>query len=136
MKILIVEDDKTCANIFKTRLSKYGQCSVVYNGEDAIKKYTESLTLNSPFQLMILDIVLPNGISGGEVLKLVRQIEQENNIPEMDKLRIIVTTAFDDWYNRKIIIKNLDCLYENYYLKSANIDELVDKIQDLGFVLD
>jgi two-component system chemotaxis response regulator CheY len=136
MKSIIVDDDKTCASIFKAKLSKYGNCDVVHNGKDALKAYEESLDNDSPYRLMVLDIVLPNGMSGGEVFKLIRQLEAKKQIPEIDKLRIIFATGYDDWYNRNIIIKNIDYAYENYFIKSSNMEEFLDKVHELGFVLD
>lgn len=135
MKTLIVEDDRVCGNVFKLEMSKHGECQLVRTGEEALIVYKEALNNGVPFQLMLLDIILP-GISGAEVLKLVREIEEERNINEIDKLRILITTAFDDWYNREIIIKKLNYEYENYYIKSSNIKELLDKISEMGFVID
>ncbi len=136
MKIrsIVVDDDKICASTFKLELSKYGQCDIVNDGLSAIKAYTESLAGDNPYKLMILDIIMPE-MDGGQVLKRIREIEQEKNIPEIDKLRVIITTAYDDWYNRTIIINKLNPLYENYFIKSPNLHELVEKIQDFGFVL-
>jgi len=135
MKFLIVDDDRICAAMFKLVLSKYGACDIITNGPSAIKAYEESLENNSPYNLMILDIIMPD-MHGGDALKLIRQIEEKRGIPEIDKLRVIVTTAFDDWYNRNVIINNLDFQYENYFLKSSDFDGLVEKIQDLGYILE
>lgn len=135
MKILIVEDDKVCANMYKIELSKFGQCDIVNDGKTALKTFKEALENGKPYQLMILDIVLPD-IDGGEVLKIVRGIEEEIGIAYLDKLRIVVATAYDDWYNRKIIIDKLNYEYETFYIKSPDVNELIDKIIDLGFVLE
>ncbi len=135
MKIIVVDDDKICSTIFKLEMSKYGQCDIVNNGPNAIKAYKESLETGFPYKLMLLDIIMPD-MDGGEALRQIRQIEKDNNIPDIDKLRIIITTAFDDWYNRNIIINNLDYAYENYFIKSPDLSALKEKILDFGFVLD
>lgn len=135
MKSIVVDDDKICGNIFKTELSKYGQCDFVNNGKDALEAYKKSMEEGNPYQLMVLDIIMPN-MDGGEVLRSIRRLESEKNIWEMDRLRIIVATAYDDWYNRKIIIKNLNCLYETHFIKSSDMNEFIDKVHELGFILE
>ncbi len=135
MKSIVVDDDKICGNLFKAELSKYGSCDYVNNGRSAIEAYKLSMEQGCPYQLMVLDIIMPD-MNGGEVLKEIRHLESEKNIWEMDRLRIIITTAFDDWYNRKIIIGKLNCLYETHFIKSSNMSEFLDRIHDLGFVLD
>lgn len=135
MKSIVVDDDKICGNIFKTELLKYGQCDFVDNGKSALEAYKESIEQGCPYQLMVLDIIMPE-MDGGEVLRSIRRLEAEKNIWEMDRLRIIITTAFDDWYNRKIIISKLNPLYETHFIKSSDMIEFTDKVHELGFVLD
>lgn len=135
MKSIVVDDDKLCGNVFKAELSKYGQCDFVDNGQAALEAYKQSMEEGNPYQLMVLDIIMP-GMDGGEVLRSIRRLESEKNIWEMDRLRIIITTAYDDWYNRKVIIKNLNCLYETYFIKSDNNEEFLEKVHELGFVID
>ena len=135
MKSIVVDDDRICGNIIKIELSKYGQCDFVNNGKSALEAYKESIEQGCPYQLMTLDIIMPE-MDGGEVLREIRRLESEKNIWEMDRLRVIITTAFDDWYNRKIIIKNLNPLYETYFIKTSNMNELIDKVHELGFVID
>lgn len=135
MKSIVVDDDKICGNIFKTELSKFGQCDFVDNGKTALEAYQQSIEQGVPYQLMVLDIIMPD-MDGGEVLRSIRRIESEKNIWEMDRLRVVITTAYDDWYNRKIIISKLNCIYENYFIKSSDMNEFLDKVHELGFVLE
>lgn len=135
IKSLVVDDDKLCASTFKLELSKYGECDIVNDGIAAIKAYEESINSGNPYKLMLLDIIMPN-LDGGQVLKQIREIEEQKKINDIDKLRIIITTAYDDWYNRSIIISNLNPIYESFFIKAPDLHELVDKIQDLGFIID
>jgi len=135
MKSIVVDDDKICGNIFKAELLKHGQCDFVDNGKSALEAYKESIEQGCPYQLMVLDIIMPD-MDGGEVLRSIRRLESEKNIWEMDRLRVIITTAHDDWYNRKIIINKLNALYETYFIKSTDINEFMDKVHELGFILD
>lgn len=135
MKSIVVDDDLICRTIFQKQLLRYGQCDVAANGRDAIEAYKKAVAEGNPYQLMVLDILMP-GISGKEVLENIRELEKQNGVMEIDKLRVIIITASDDWYNRGIVINKLDFMYENYFIKSNDFTEFKNKIADLGFVLD
>ena len=67
-RILIVEDEKSLADILKKGLEEEGYAvDVAYNGEDGLH-----LALNEPSDLMILDIMLPV-VDGMTILKKVRR---------------------------------------------------------------
>jgi two-component system, chemotaxis family, chemotaxis protein CheY len=135
LKSLVVDDEIICRKIFEKVLIRYGQCDTVKNGKDAIEAYKTSLDNGCPYQLMVLDIVMPD-LHGGQVLKLIRELEKERGISEIDKLRVIITSATDTWFNREFVTKNLNCIYETYFIKSPDMEEFIEKIYDLGFILD
>lgn len=135
MKILIVDDERICREMFKRFLSRYGHCEDVKNGTEAIEAYKASLDSVCPYQLIILDIILPD-LHGGQVLKVIREIEEQKGIDEIDKVRVIFASASHTWFNNELITKKLNPLYENYYIKSPDLNELVDKIHELGFIID
>lgn len=135
MKSLVVDDEIICRKIFEKVLLQYGQCDAVKNGTEAIEAYKTSLDNNCPYQLMVLDIVMPD-LHGGQVLKLIRELEQEKGIAEIDKIRVIITSATDTWFNREFVTKKLNFLYETYFIKSPDMNEFIEKIHDLGFIID
>ncbi|OGH96867.1 MAG: hypothetical protein A2039_06845 [Candidatus Melainabacteria bacterium GWA2_34_9] len=135
MKSLVVDDEIICRKIFEKVLLKYGPCDSVKNGTEAIEAYKASLDNGCPYQLMILDVVMPD-LHGGQVLQLIRDLEKEKGIPEIDKLRIIVTSAADTWFNREFVTKKLNFLYETYFIKSPDMNEFIEKIHELGFIID
>ena len=131
MKSLIVDDDFTCSYIFQTQLSKYGQCDTVSNGLDAIETYQTSLNKGTPYDLMIIDIMMPN-MNGYEVLKNIRAIEVERQISFPFNAKIILATGLDDIENRQLEQK-LDEFSEAYLVKSNDSNALLDKLTLLGF---
>src|SRR5437660_12218663 len=67
MHILVVEDDTGLARQIASALTEAGHDPiVVHDGEKALDK-----TKATPFDLIVLDIILP-GIDGFEVLRLLR----------------------------------------------------------------
>ena len=68
MRILIVEDEKSLADIVKKGLEEEGYVvDVAYNGEDGL-----FMAENEPSDLIILDIMLPI-IDGMTILKRIRK---------------------------------------------------------------
>ncbi len=61
MRILIVEDNKVSAKIMERILSSYGECTVANNGNDTLEMINNSLDNNTYFDLIFLDIMIPNG---------------------------------------------------------------------------
>ena len=84
LKILIVDDDATHSTLFSSRLERRGfQVTHILDGSDLIK-----LIDKQQFDLVVLDVFLP-GISGFELLKLVRQKYPLQDLP------IIMLTSSD-----------------------------------------
>ena len=79
MKSFIIDDDYTCGCIFQTLLSKYGQSDIFSNAFDAIEAYKTSLNKGNPYELMLIDIMMPD-MNGYEVLQNIRLLEEERNI--------------------------------------------------------
>ncbi len=81
-KILLVEDDETLANVYKTRLHAEGfDLRRVPNGEDAL-----AAALEYKPDLILLDIMMPK-VSGFDVLDILR------NTPETTNIKVIMLTA-------------------------------------------
>ncbi|OGH95753.1 MAG: hypothetical protein A2039_07445 [Candidatus Melainabacteria bacterium GWA2_34_9] len=131
MKSLVVDDDFTCVYIFQTQLSKYGTCDTFSNGQDAIEAYKTSLNRGNPYDLMIIDIMMPN-MNGYEVLENIRTIEAERQISYPFCAKIILATGLDDVENRQIEQK-LDEVSEAYLVKSNDSNALLEKLTLLGF---
>lgn len=81
-KLLIVEDDKTLAQVTQELIHSLGyQTLVAHNGQDAMRILTEH---KDEINLVLLDINLPD-MNGGEVALKFKQKQPE--------LKIILTTG-------------------------------------------
>lgn len=75
-KIIIVEDNMSLAEIYKTRLELLGYtCFVAYNGITGLYFIQKEIP-----DLVLLDIMIPD-IAGDEVLATLRKSEWGKNIP-------------------------------------------------------
>jgi DNA-binding response OmpR family regulator len=76
-KVLLVEDDKFLSKFLGKKLVDAGaDFTHVENGKDAL----ESVDAKKP-DVMILDLMLPEGIDGFEVLKRVKEKEESKDVP-------------------------------------------------------
>ncbi|MCR5468537.1 MAG: response regulator transcription factor [Lachnospiraceae bacterium] len=85
-KVLIIEDDKTLAELEKTYLEREGYLvEIAYDGPSGMEK-----VLKGDASLVLLDLMLP-GIDGMEIC---RRIRKEKDMP------IIITTAKHGEFNK------------------------------------
>lgn len=98
MKILLVEDEYISRVLLTEMISAYGDCHMALNGKDAIEILQTSFELDERFDLVCLDILLPE-LDGQEVLRRIREMEKRLNIIGMAATKVIMTTTLDDSEN-------------------------------------
>jgi two-component system chemotaxis response regulator CheY len=130
MKTLIVEDDFTSRFLLQTILSTYGECRTAVNGLEALEAYKEANQTGEPFDLICLDIMMPE-MDGQEVLKRIRALEEADGRSEKKEVKIIMTTAMSD---SQSIIQALCSLCNAYLLKPINKAKLLDHLQSFGLI--
>lgn len=107
-KILLVEDDLTSVEVIEKYLSGLYSVVTALNGPEAILK-----ARNEIFNLVLLDIQLPLGMSGIKVLKELRQINDYENIP------IIAQTAYAmNGDEQKLLEEGFDAYISKPFMKS------------------
>src|ERR1700744_675151 len=115
-QMVIVEDQESLAEIYKTRLELIGyKCAVAADGIQALSV----IEANRP-QLVLLDLMLPK-LSGEQILKVMRSTDWGEDI-------------------KVLIISNLneadapaglrDLRIEGYLVKANLTDDKVDKVVD------
>lgn len=115
MRILIVEDEKSLADIIKKGLEEEGYAvDVVYNGEEGL-----FMAENEPSDLVILDIMLPV-IDGMTILKKIRKAGI--------KTPVLMLTAKDTIMDR---VSGLDSGADDYLTKPFAFEELLARMRAL-----
>ena len=110
--ILIVEDEQNLARFLELELTHEGyKVDIEYDGEPGLEK-----ALNNDFDLIILDLMLPN-INGLEICRRVRQVQSTP---------IIIITAKCDTYDK---VTGLDYGADDYIVKPFEIEELFARIR-------
>ena len=113
-KILLVEDDIFLRDGLKEMLTKEG-----YDVTVAENFITANEKIREHFQLIILDIMLPDG-NGLELCQKIRKAD--NNTP------ILFLTACDDEIQ---IVRGLDAGADDYVTKPFRLLELLSRIRAL-----
>jgi len=130
MKILIVEDEFVSRHVLQELLHPFGECSMAVNGKEAVEAFNLALSEKKPYNLICLDIMLPE-MDGQEVLKTIREIERENKIGGLDGVKIIMTTALEDFDNiKRAFIEQC----EGYLVKPITREKIITQMKELGLI--
>lgn len=130
MRALIVEDDFTNRMILRGFLSPYGECDIVIDGNEAIQAVKMAWDENKPYDLICMDIMMPN-MDGQEAIEKIREMEVQMGIRQNNKAIIIMTTSraeSDD-------VKNAMAAGAAWYLvKPIDRKKLLDKLRELNLI--
>ena len=95
MRILIAEDDRISRTFLQKFMQVYGETVVAVDGMETVDLYMDAIKQNKPYDLLCLDIMMPK-VDGLKVLKVIRQLEKQHNVPPEKHLKIIMMTALAD----------------------------------------
>jgi two-component system chemotaxis response regulator CheY len=131
MRILIVEDDFISRRLLQVILEPYGVCEIAINGKEAVDAFRMSHEEGNSYDLICLDIMMPE-MDGQEVLKRIRAMEREFKISDSKRVKIIISTALDDFDNIKRAFQE-QC--QAYLVKPITKEKLVDTIKEIGIAV-
>lgn len=113
--IVLVEDEKDLNSLIRAYLEKAGYKVISYlNGEDAIKN------INVEAHLWILDIMLGDSISGYDIIKKIRETNEE--------MPVIFTSARDQDLDKII---GLELGSDDYITKPYSPKELILRVNNI-----
>ena len=129
MRILIVEDDFASRKFIQNFMKKYGDCDVTVDGMEAVDAYMMALEDEEPYDLMCLDVMMPV-MDGYQVLKTIRDIEEQKGITGDDRLKIIMMTALNE---EKNVRKAFEMGCTVYCAKPVDLNKLKNVLKKLGY---
>jgi two-component system chemotaxis response regulator CheY len=128
MKTLIVDDDIFNCKLLQSILKNYGECSIAMSGISAIQLFEEALKTGEPFDLVCLDIMMPEK-DGYETLREMHALEQNQTSQLGKRSRIIMVTALEEQENKaKAFYENCD----GYLVKPVErklLEEMLNKMK-------
>jgi two-component system chemotaxis response regulator CheY len=131
MKILVVEDEVVSREKMVMIMQSYGECQTASDGTSAIEAFQEAWNNWAPFDLMTLDIGMPD-MDGIEILKKIRNIEYEKKMPEDKYVKIIMVTSEG---KKEKVWSCIEAGCNDYIVKPFNRETVSKKMERQGFVL-
>lgn len=122
MKTLIVEDDFTSRLLLQELLKKYGPVHIAVNGKEALNAVRMALTENKPYDLICLDIMMPE-MDGQQALTEIRALEEAQGIFSSEGSKIMMTTVMADLKNVSTAYMNLCDAYLTKPVRGAVLEE-------------
>ncbi len=127
MKILLAEDDFVTRKTMLKLLSKYGECDVTVDGMEAVDAFMMALEDNAPYNLVCLDIMMPV-MDGYQALIGIRNLEKERNIPEDERVKVMMTTALNDQKNVKMAFELGCAIYSGKPIDEAKFEQALKRL--------
>jgi two-component system chemotaxis response regulator CheY len=90
-RCLIVDDDEVGRNLVAQNLPGV-ICEMASNGQQAVELFAAALDAGTPFNLVVLDIMMPE-MNGHEAGKAMRKAEKGRGIPLSEHAKVIMLTA-------------------------------------------
>lgn len=94
MKFLIVDDEQTTRSMNVVLLNEFAECDEAVSGVEALAKVKAAYENNDPYDLILLDIVMPE-MDGYVTGKSIRAYEKELGIVAAKRIKIVMVTALN-----------------------------------------
>ena len=132
MKCLVIDDDFDSRRLLQKILHPFAYVDVATDGEEGVLAFHQALKENEPYQLITLDLVMPNS-DGQQALREIREIEKEMGIAQKDGVKIIVVSGLDD--NQEIHDAFFLGNATSYMMKPVRRQILLEEVENLGLPL-
>ena len=120
MRVLVADDDAIARMIVSSALQGEAEVVVAKDGAQALSMFSEGAAQSSPFDLVILDISMPE-VDGLDALAAIRVKEAELGVFGSRGVRAIILTANSETHNL-YDANALDC--DSYLLKPIDVAKL------------
>lgn len=94
VRCLLVDDDELGRELIAGYLEGVAECSMAENGLQAVEMFREAFEDGKPFDLVILDIVMPE-MDGHTAAREIRMIEKEWGVSINNGVSIVVLSSLN-----------------------------------------
>ena len=130
MRILVVDDDYVSRVKLVALLGQYGQCDNAPCGEIAIKLFEQAQKSGVPYNLVTMDIEMPD-MDGQAVVKQMRAQESALGLVSSKQAKILMVTA-------KTALKEVSTSYhegcDGYLTKPTTPQGLKDALKEVNIL--
>lgn len=128
MNILIVDDDYVSRTKMRTVLQDLGTCTDEESSLKALDVFKKALDTGKPFDLVTLDIQMPD-LDGTEMLARLRETEKSRNIPQSARSRIFMVTAHS---HKDSLLTCFKAGCDGFIVKPFTRETILAKLEVLG----
>ncbi|MGE4296718.1 MAG: response regulator [Desulfovibrionaceae bacterium] len=133
MRILIVDDSLASRCILTDVLSRHGVCEQAENGEQAVALFEASLREGRPFNLLIMDVMMP-GMDGLEATRRIVAMQDAAAVPPEDRARVVMVTCLDN--SSTVINAQFDSGVDYFLTKPFDLETLTEALRCLDIETD
>ena len=124
MKVLVIEDDRATQTLLSKMLEPVCDCTIKGTAIEGIDEFTTSLMAFDLFDLVLIDIGLPD-MGGIYALHILRRFEKVKGISNLRRVKIIMMTGDADEDKVKDSLQK-GC--DNFLIKPLSKEKLQGKI--------
>ena len=127
MRILAIDDEFAALSLLVAIFSEYGACDAATNGHQALDMYHQAFLSETPYDLIVVDIQMPE-VDGLEVLKKIVHSEKYSGAKPAKKIVI----SADSSPHNVCMAGKFKC--EAFLVKPVRRDALMAKLDGMGYV--
>ncbi len=95
LKTLVVDDSKYQRYIIELALTEYCKCEQAADGDEAVILFERALQKDSPYNLVVLDILMPN-MDGHKTLRRMNNLQKQYGLSEERCCKVVMLSSLDD----------------------------------------
>ncbi|MBF0179722.1 MAG: response regulator [Magnetococcales bacterium] len=118
--------------MLRAYLKSFGQCDMVSDGKEALELFIADLEDGDPYDLVLLDIIMPN-MDGQKALTKMRAAEKRI-APDARPIPIIMATGMDSSVQAMQAYFKGGCT--DYLTKPVTRELLLEKMRKLNLITD
>jgi PAS domain S-box-containing protein len=120
-KILVMDDEEIIRDVTRELLMELGyEVECVKCGSEAVESYQRALRMNEPFDLVIMDLVIPGGMGGEEAVRELLKIDP--------KVKTVICSGYS---NDPVIANYQKYGFSGFTTKPFTIENLSQLIAEL-----
>lgn len=130
MLTLIVEDDPGSCKILQRMVEPFGTCDIATDAGAALYAITAALEAGHHYDLICLDMQLPDG-DGHQVLQQLRNLEEKRGLTYQQQCKVLVISVLKDG---KTIMQAFRHQCEGYLTKPFDPERLQEQLLALNLL--
>lgn len=128
MRSLVVDDDQICRTVLQHVLTPFGPVTYAVDGLGALAEVARSLAQGQPYDLITLDIMMPE-LDGQQTLKAIRRLEEL--FGGEYHANVAMTSALDD---KKNVMTAFREQAELYFVKPLRLDQVLMELRKVKLI--